>query len=122
VRSAAEPRDERPGAEVESLRRAVAQLAALERRLRTELETERGSHQADVSRLEAEIEAQGARLAESNRQTRELRGQLRALRGKRASSIRHRIARLPPVAGLLARRRRAAGSARADLDEDRPLR
>ncbi len=122
VRSAAEPREERPDAEAESLRRTVAELAALERRLRTELETERGSHQADVSRLEAEIEAQGTRLAERNLENRELRGQLKALRGKRARSIRHRIARLPPVAGLLARRRRAAGSARADLDEDRPRR
>jgi septal ring factor EnvC (AmiA/AmiB activator) len=107
---------------VESLRRAVAELAALERRLRTELETERGSHQADVSRLEAEIEAQGMQLAERNLQTRELRGQLKALRGKRARSIRHRIARLPPLAGLLARRRRAAGPAGRDLHEDRPSR
>lgn len=122
MRSAAEPREERPDAEAESLRRTVAELAALERRLRTELETERGSHQADVSRLEAEIEAQGTRLAERNLENRELRGQLKALRGKRARSIRHRIARLPPVAGLLARRRRAAGSARAGLDEDRPRR
>ena len=114
MRSAAEPREERPDAEAESLRRTVAELAALE--------TERGSHQADVSRLEAEIEAQGTRLAERNLENRELRGQLKALRGKRARSIRHRIARLPPVAGLLARRRRAAGSARAGLDEDRPRR
>jgi septal ring factor EnvC (AmiA/AmiB activator) len=119
---AADPRDERPDAEVESLRRTVAELAALERRLRTELETERGSHQADVSRLEAEIEAQGTRLAESNRQMRELRRQLKALRGKRARSIRHRIARLRPVAGLLARRRRAAESAGTNLGGDRPRR
>ena len=83
MRSAAEPREERPDAEAESLRRTVAELAALERRLRTELETERGSHQADVSRLEAEIEAQGTRLAERNLENRELRGQLKALRGKR---------------------------------------
>jgi hypothetical protein len=41
---------------VESPPRTVARLAAIERRLRTELEIERGSHQADVSRLEAEIE------------------------------------------------------------------
>ena len=122
MRSSANPRDERPDAAVESVRRTVARLAALERRLRTELEIERGSHEADVSRLEAEIEAQGARLAESNRQTRELRGRLTALRGKRARSIRHRIARLPPVARLLPRRRRAPGSVGTDLRSDRPRR
>lgn len=105
---------------MESPPRTVARLAALERRLRTELEIERGSHQADVSRLEAEIQAQGARLAESNRQTRELRGRLTALRRKRARSIRHRIARLPPVARLLPGRRRAPGSAGTDLRGDRP--
>lgn len=95
MRPTSGPPGERPDAdELETLRRTVAQLAAVERRLRKELEVERGGHEADVSRLEAEIEAQGVRLAESAHQTRELRGQLKALRGKRARSIRHRIARL----------------------------
>ncbi len=96
---------ERPDAEeLETLHRTVAQLASVERRLRSELEIERGGHEADVSRLEAEIEAQGARLAESTRHTRELRDQLKTLRVKRAGSIRNRIARLPPVARLRSRR------------------
>ena len=92
--SSAGPPEGQPDAEVERLRRSVAGLADVERRLRTELDVERGSHEADVARLEAEIEAQGARLAESDRQAREIRGQLKALRGKRARSIRHRLARL----------------------------
>ena len=92
--SSAGPPEGQPDTEVERLRRSVAGLAAVERRLRTELEVERGSHEADIARLEAEIEAQGARLAESNRQTRELRGRLTALHERRARSIRNRIARL----------------------------
>ncbi len=94
MRSSAGRTEEPPDTEVERLRRSVAGLAAVERRLRTELEVERGSHEADVTRLEAEIEAEGARLAESNRQTRELRGRLTALHGRRARSIRNRVARL----------------------------
>jgi septal ring factor EnvC (AmiA/AmiB activator) len=111
VRSSAEPPDERLDAEVESLRRTVARLAALERRLRTELEVERGAHEADVSRLEAEIDTQGARLAAATRQVGELRDRLAALRGKRTRSLRRRLARL--------RGRRAARSARAGLRDDR---
>jgi hypothetical protein len=95
MRSSGDPPEEGPDAEeLEGLRLTVARLAARERRLRTELEIERRGHEADVSRLEAEIEAQGARLAESARQARELRGQLKALRGKRTRLIRRRIARL----------------------------
>ena len=77
---------------MEELRRTVARLAETERRLRAELETERGSHEADVTRLEAEIEAQTARLADSRRQASELRARLAARRGGRARSIRRRIA------------------------------
>jgi septal ring factor EnvC (AmiA/AmiB activator) len=89
---------------VEELRDTVARLAAHERRLRTELEIERDGHEADVARLEAEIEAQGAGLADSRRQMRELRERLMGLRGQRARSIRRRIASLGPVARLLPRR------------------
>jgi septal ring factor EnvC (AmiA/AmiB activator) len=93
VSSPADPPQERLKAEAEELRGTVARLAENERRLRADLETERGSHEADVSRLEAEIEAQTARLADSRRQARELRNRLIALRGGRLRSIRRRIAK-----------------------------
>ena len=63
---------EQPDAEA-SLRRTVAELAALERRLRSPAgDRACQAHQANVSQLEAEIEAQGTRLAERNLENREL--------------------------------------------------
>jgi septal ring factor EnvC (AmiA/AmiB activator) len=120
--SSADPPDERPDAEaeVEELRRTVARLADHERRLRSELEVERGGHEADVSRLEAEIEAQGTRLADSRRQARELRDRLTALRAQRARSIRHRIAKLP--LSRMVQGRRPDRSAETDPHTDRPPR
>jgi septal ring factor EnvC (AmiA/AmiB activator) len=79
---------------VEELRRTVAKLAEHERRLREQLELERASHEADVSRLEAELDAQGDRLAESQRRVAELRERLAARRGRRGRSLRNRVAGL----------------------------
>jgi hypothetical protein len=78
---------------VEELRQTIGRLAANERRLRAELEAERGSHEADVTRLEGELEAQAERLAESRQQARELRSRLATPRGGRIHSIRRRIAK-----------------------------
>jgi septal ring factor EnvC (AmiA/AmiB activator) len=92
--SPAGPPDGSPEEQVEELRRTVARLAEHERRLRSQLELERASHDADVTRLEAEIEAHGVRLADSQRRARELRERLGKLQARRARSIRHRIASL----------------------------
>lgn len=78
--------------EVEKLRRTVARLAEHERGLRSQLELERASHEADVSRLEAELDAQGDRLAESQRRVRDLRERLGKLHSRRARSLRQWIA------------------------------
>lgn len=116
--SSPDPREPSADPELEGLRRTVARLADLERRLRTELETEREAHEGDVKRLEAEIEAQGARLAESTRLTRELRTQLATLRAQRGRAIRHRIARLPGVARLRSGGGRRPPAAGADPHSD----
>jgi len=69
----------------------ISRLVASERSLRAQLEAERASHAADVSRLEDEIDRRGRLLVESEQRARDLRGMMSR---RHRFSIRHLAARL----------------------------